>query len=223
MFSIQQNKPHGARKRMLSHIYSKSFLHSSQALTNIAKHLIYDRLLPKLQAPASNSEAVDAYQVFNAATMDFITAYLFGLASSTNHLQDQEKNQRWLKLYWSRGAYNFWPQQLPDLTRWLSKVGIRVVPKWVDAANREIDDWTLKMCDAAEKAVAINDETITRREGVLPVVYSKLKSALEQENEKTRAVTAGNPPSDIRLEVASEMLDHLGWFPFQCPNAKDPC
>ena len=85
----------------------------------------------------------------------------------------------------------------------MSKIGIRFVPRFVDAANHEIETWTLGMCDAADRAGS--DKNTARADGDLPIVYSKLKASLDQEAKST-----GRLPSDVRLEVASEMLDHLG-------------
>lgn len=139
MFSTCESRSHAARKRMLSNVYSKSFIHGSQAMAGIATDLIYNRLLPKLGQYCSTGAAVDIYPVLNAINMDFVTAYIFGLASSSDLTRQDDKREWFLNLYNSRRQYNFWPQELPRVTKFAKLLSIRLVPKWVDEANANIE------------------------------------------------------------------------------------
>jgi cytochrome P450 len=92
----------------------------------------------------------------------------------------------------------------------LANIGIQLVPKWVGDANKEIEDWALNMCDAAASFLARTHAT--RVEDVatddainFPVVYAQMQLAMAkgQKNDQAR----DSQPE--RLEMASEMLDHL--------------
>ncbi|KAF2423720.1 cytochrome P450 [Tothia fuscella] len=208
MFSMPLSKQHSSRKRMLSNIYSKSHLQSSPTMSSISSNLIFDRFLPELNSKGDTP--FNIYALFSAIAMDFVCAYLFGLESGSNLTQDEEFRTWFLDLYDSRRSYNFWPQELPRLTSALASIGINLTPKWVNDANKEIEEWTLSMVDKsaavlektqAQKAEALNEADI----GNFPTVYSQLLSA--------SAKAAGKDgPSDHnreRLEIASELLDHL--------------
>ncbi len=207
MFSTTLSKPHSARKRMISNIYSKSYLHSSPQLPAISQTLIYDRLLPIIQS-AGKSIVLDVLELNFAVTMDFINAYLFGLPNGSNFLQEEEIRRHWLSLYQSRKYYTFWPQELPNLTAWLAKMGILVVPKWVDSANEEIEAWCLEMCDAAEISIATSSADEQNPESQ-SVVYKQLKNALANDISKSAPTVPPPPIPNQHLLLASEMLDHL--------------
>lgn len=187
---------------MMSNIYSKTYLFSSTPLQAISQTIIYDRLLPLIQA-AGNSKTIDVPELFYSVNMDFMTAYLFGLANSTNFLQDENTRRHWLAIYQSRKPYAFWYPELPNLTAWLAKLGIRVVPAQFATATKEIETWCLSMCDAAERTLATQSPTAPPEPTAEPVVYKQLKHGLE--NDRTNP----QPPSATRLLLASEMLDAI--------------
>jgi len=141
MFSAWHSRTHAARKRMISNIYSKSVLHSSPALARQAQVILYDRLLPLLNyASTSNvSDGFDIHEIWNATTMDFITAYQFGLRNGSKFLQNKPERRHWLSLYHSRKTHTFFNQELPRLTKFFKYLGIRLCPTWVDDANRELE------------------------------------------------------------------------------------
>jgi hypothetical protein len=143
--------------------------------------------------------------------MDIVTAYIFGLGSSTNLISNPDQLSHFLALYNSRRSYNFWPQEFPRLTQFLKKwVGWRLVPKWVDEANGEIEAWTEAMCDGAAGVLAKGngDEEGGIRVEDTPVVYRQLSSALLKEAKKNGAGTEANT-ADLKYRIASELLDHL--------------
>lgn len=98
MFATLENKPHAARKRMVSHVYSKSYLQTSKTMQEISKALVWGRLLTKLGTLITNSDGhgksvaeVDLMRMVNAVAMDFVTAWLFGLKNSSNLLSDEKR------------------------------------------------------------------------------------------------------------------------------------
>lgn len=83
---ILENKPHSVQKRMLSHVYSKSYIRSSIALQELSRVLIVERLLPVPQRAAKSAEPFDAYSLNQALGADFMTSYLSGVGNSTEFI-----------------------------------------------------------------------------------------------------------------------------------------
>lgn len=83
MFSTGLNKPHSARKRMLSNIYSKSVINASPALQAQVSTILYQRLLPRLASLYSGEGkgVFEASSLLNASTMDIVTSYIFRIES----------------------------------------------------------------------------------------------------------------------------------------------
>ncbi|KAL4778953.1 cytochrome P450 [Aspergillus varians] len=205
MFTMTGSKAHAARKRMLSNIYSKSFLQSSRHLRLISSTIIFERLLPILQAAATSKTDTDVHDLNQGLTMDFVSAYLFGLANGTNFLQDQEYRRKMLRLYQCRKPFEFYHQEVPGLLTRLKSIGIRLIPKWCDDANDILDSWGLDLCDRAEASLGSTDLSLE------PVVYKHLKQAilkqgtLKTDNSKLHAEYL----EQQRLNIACEMYDHL--------------
>lgn len=204
MFSTGRNKPHSTRKRMLSNIYSKSVITTSPALLAQVSTIIYARFLPRLESTFSGEEpgVLNIYALLSGATMDIVTAYIFGLKASSNLTSNPDQLSWFLALYNSRRSFNFWPQEFPVFTNLVAKwLGYKLVPYWVDQANKKIEEWTKEMCQSAATAMAqgvANDEDT-------PVVYEQLSTALL----KTTKEAGGDDALDLGSHVASEVLDHL--------------
>ncbi|KAI9806083.1 MAG: hypothetical protein M1833_004490 [Piccolia ochrophora] len=210
MFSSLQSKPHSARKRMISNIYSKSYLQSSAALASISQKLLLDRILPLLDQACASSQSVEVYEIWNSVTMDFVTAYCFGMSNSTNFLQNEVVRKRWLSWYQSRHAYTFLGQDIGDITTALAKVGIKLIPDWVADANREIEAWCMGMCDAAETSIVESNCAKGKPPAPedQPIVYGHLRVTMTKE--RSRSDTSSKDElSKQRLNIASEMLDHI--------------
>jgi Cytochrome P450 len=209
-----ESKPHSTQKRMLSNVYSKSYIMKSPQMERITKVLLLERFLPILHSYAKTSTAFDVFALLSAVTMDFVTSYQFGLSSNADLLRDRKRWKGFLSLYHSRRSYDFWPQELPFLTTCLKKIGVRLVPKWVDEANHKIEEWTLSMCDGAEDYIShnkINNEDATEDLGDCPVVYSQFQSAFYTHQTKLSPDSSHSASTSeaYRLTIASEMLDHL--------------
>jgi cytochrome P450 len=211
MFSMPNLQEHSGRKRMMSNTYSKSYLQNSPAMAAISKTLIYDRFLPELKSQAESSASFDMFSLSNGATMDFVTGYLFGLASSSNFIQDKAARCNFLEKYDSRRTYTFWAQETPGFHAFLSRLGIVLTPKFVYEANSEIQKWTLNMCENARlflaRTKADSAEKLSAEDvGNFPTVYSQLSSAM------VKSALKNGTALDIekqRFDVASEVLDQL--------------
>ncbi|KAF4629164.1 hypothetical protein G7Y89_g8983 [Cudoniella acicularis] len=213
MFSSWHSRPHSARKRMISNIYSKSNLQSSPAFARQAQVILYDRLLPAITSASTlqkSQNGIDVLDLWNATTLDFITAYLFGLKNGSNFLQNEPYRCHWMSLYHSRKTHTFFPQELPRLTRFFKILGIHLVPTWVDDANQELEAWCKDRCDATSAylaGTANNDPEI----GNEPVVMNALLSGIskEEKSKGSDSVLSTETLKYPELSIASEMIDHL--------------
>ncbi|KAK8195288.1 cytochrome P450 [Phyllosticta capitalensis] len=198
MFATVDSKPHSARKRMLSSIYSKSSVQSSASLQLGVSHILYKRLLPQLASAASASPAahVDMYKLLSALTMDVVTTYIFSAPLATNFTEDHGARDAFLHWYNCRRSFNVYPQEMPRLTEWLEWLGLRLVPRYVDDANGQIEAMTWNLCEGARTWIESKTENKGGKE--MDVVL-----------EKGEAPKMPQDDDAIKREVASELLDHL--------------
>lgn len=179
MVSMLEHKPHSVQKRMVSNLYSKSFLHSSQDLQKASKYLIFDRFLPIIDAVAKNHLEMNVFDFLQAVGMDFTSAYLFGLTNGTNFMHDVDYREYWL------GQYKTFKSQLPK-----------------DRADCEVERCCFSMCEAAEAFLnskrAHEDPLATH-----PVVYGRLSQSLKESSQSKP------DSKSTMMRTASEMLDHL--------------
>ena len=194
----------------MSNIYSKSILQGSPQVAANAKVLVSTRLLPVLEKAAQSQTAVDVWFMNNGFTMDFMSAYQFGLSAATKFSLDEPYRNEMLKKWGDRKHLEFFNAEIPHLSRLLESLGVKIFPEWYKEANNTFEDLNLELCDKADKCLgALNNI------GDEPVVYKQLKNAMTKFNEKDsvkdpESGVAAMTPEDQRLEVASEMLDHLG-------------
>ena len=222
MFSTVHNRPHSQRKRLLTHIYSKSHIHGSPHMVAIARTLLYERLLPLLRPSSSGQlpsqpKTLDVYALFGAAAMDFITAYVFGLRCSTNHLGDKLQNECWIEWYTGREPGRFWSAELPLLKHFFDSVlRLQLTPPRVMQVSNNIDAYCMRLCDQAEALLYSHREKSALKDGEEPFVYAKLRNALGDNEMRPGRLT---PDMSVQLEVASEMTDHMGTYAFPCRAA----
>ncbi|KAJ9215362.1 hypothetical protein DTO166G4_3016 [Paecilomyces variotii] len=205
MFTMTGSKAHSARKRMLSNIYSKSYLQSSPQLKVISHTVIYDRLLPIIQEAVYSKLPIDFHELNQALTMDFVSAYLFGLRNGTNFLQDVPRRKYMLHIYQCRKPFEFYHQEVPNLVTWTRRLGIPLIPKWCDEANEVMDAWGLDMCNKADEYLEAADPESE------PTVYKQLKHSMEKQLPSKEAdnVAYRVASEKQRLDIACEMFDHL--------------
>ncbi|KAK5130168.1 hypothetical protein LTR08_002422 [Meristemomyces frigidus] len=216
MFAMAEHSTHAKRKRVLSNVYAKSTLHASAAFNASTRILLEDRLIPRLRELGQDGAEVDFYDVFTAITTDFVTAYVFGLANSSNFIQQPDLNVAFFRAYKGSQRYQFWPQDLPTFTALLAKIGLLwlIVPKWVARHGVDKEDWVLRMCDGAEaEVVKVQEKGQQGKPEHWPTVYAQTRNALLKEPPTTTDPKSPAPTSPTlrprRLEVASELLDHV--------------
>ncbi|KAK3682551.1 cytochrome P450 [Podospora appendiculata] len=211
MFSTRPAAEHSARKRSISNIYSKSYIQSSQSASAQGREILYGRLLPKLLDSTSKMQVphgIDMYSVFMATTMDFISAYIFGIENGTNLLHDEALRDHLLEHYKARSDYSVFDQELPRLTWLCRKIGI---PFWtVDAANKELGEWCMRLCDVTKKASIMNNPSATEACDE-PVVWNALVGGLAKETKTSGSSSVLYPTAltNVDLSVASELFDHV--------------
>ncbi|KAK3994561.1 hypothetical protein QBC44DRAFT_41655 [Cladorrhinum sp. PSN332] len=213
MFSARPSAEHSVRKRLISNVYSKSYIQSSPAASSQARAIISDRLLPIIQDSTAETQiphGIDIYSVFMAATMDFIAAYIFGLQGGTDFLGDKAYRDHFLELYKIRHGYGFFDQELPRFTKFCRKIGIPFCPGFVDLANKELREWCQRLCDdmlvlfdAGCRPTAGSEDD--------PVVLGTFVTGLEKEKatKGPDSLLYSTALSNFRLSVASELFDHV--------------
>ncbi|KAI1424685.1 cytochrome P450 3A12 [Xylaria sp. FL1777] len=211
-FSSIQARHHSIRKRMISNVYSKSYITASASHAAQSDMILNTRLMPVLEDSMSPSQAphgIDVHSLFCAVAMDFISAYCFGFSRSVNFIKDKSHRGHWLKLYTTRKGYGFFAQELPRLSKALRHLGISLTPRWVDAANRELEAWCKELSDATVQDLRESRPLLDSADD--PVVVRTLVAGYEKEedmhgqNSPLRSTTILNP----ELSVASEVFDHV--------------
>lgn len=188
----------------MSNVYSKSYLQNSTQVAANSAILLTHRFLPLIQQLAESEESVNVHEMNNAFTMDFMSAYQFGLSNSTNFTQDVAIRRNTLHEYHCRKEYEFYHQEVPWLRDFTKYLGIPLVPKFCEKANDYFEAWNANMCDGADRIL----DNI-QSPGDDPVVYRQFKTGLAKHENKSKD-TSSQDLATQRLEVASEMLDHLG-------------
>lgn len=182
MFAGLSSKPHSVRKRMMASVYSKSLLQTSPDMEKLSHNIIYDRLLPILRLEAGKGSQLDVFDFSQAIAMDFISAYLFGLSSGTDFMNNPDFRRHWYKTY--EIAKNLHPQE---------------------RRNGEIETWCLQLCEATDRFLHSVDQGAVSKLVSQPVVFARVFEGLSQSPEAKYKTD----PSHIMLATASEMLDHL--------------
>ena len=192
---------------MLSNVYSKSYLQSSPDMAALSQEILHIRLFPALESLVGGRRSIDILELNFALGMDFITTYLFGLANGSNFTQDETARRDYLYTFHSRNPYRFWSAELPEIVSLLRKCKVELIPKWVDNANRLLEESCLKMGRAAESLskLSASVDPSAKPASTTPVVYNHLAQSIST---PTRQVSQTAAPK--HLQIASEVLDQLG-------------
>ena len=132
-------------------------------------------------------------------TMDFMSAYQFGLAHSTNFYSRRPRHDsNMLHVYHSRRPYEFYSAETPWLKPLCRKIGIHIVPKALDSANDFLQNWLLKMCHAADSYLLSPTEDI----GDEPIVYKQFRNGLT--NLRAKDATLGKARDNVILPTTTK-------------------
>ena len=220
MFSTVSSRPHSARKRLVSNLYSKSFLQSCPLVTDIVQEIIFERYLPMLHTFAKNSSPFDVRYLNHAIAMDFVSAYVFGGTKvSTNFIRDEGAMNDWLHHFLAPRPYWFWFAEMPGLWQLLMNLGWNLVPKDALLAPGKIEEWCAGMCIEAAKGYSpqvmkgeVDDEekaSASSSSSSPQTVFGKLTRALAPPGTQPFATDTISGLSHTDKHIASEVLDHL--------------
>ncbi|MCJ1384598.1 hypothetical protein MMC17_007716 [Xylographa soralifera] len=182
LVSMMDYKPHSAQKRMVSNVYSKSYVQNSPDLQTLSKMILNERLLPLLQSAANGRSPINVYDLAGAAGMDFMSAYIFGITNFTNYISDIPARDHYFKLWRNK------ERRLPGR----------------DIAHEELQAICLARCRAAEElSQQMVDKPSSSGFPTKPVVYSQFSSQLAQKSSEYFN------PQTKHLIIASEVFDHM--------------
>ena len=198
MFSMTKAKPHAERKRMLAHVYTKTFVDNSADLVEIMNAMNQDKLSPLLRTWAKEKKAANVLPLAESYNMDVTTAYIYGLNNATNWIENPEEANIYLNAFEaSLGPDTFFLLEFPKLTGLLAKIGIQIVPARVYECFPVFMSFGLQMSDNTKKSLETGPPA---GKTTSPIVYNYLRQ---------KFIEANVPKEDIDNMVASEMLDHL--------------
>jgi len=201
---------HLSRKKMLTSIYSKSYIQTSPRLELIVSKILQQNLKTKLHEWATTNEVVNVFTQSKSCLMDLTSAWLFGLSQGTNFLRDSYDAERFYEdLKDSSGGF-FWKSEAPRLTTVFMWLGVHLVPMEAKRKRLLVEEWCEGMCrKALEKSRDMKKDMIESGEKGdnaiqdnvdYPLVYSHLREKLEH---------SSPPQPNIDKSLTLEMLDHL--------------
>ncbi|KAI9928453.1 hypothetical protein ASPWEDRAFT_170549 [Aspergillus wentii DTO 134E9] len=151
LVGMVHNKPHAEQKRMLSRVYSKSYLAESVDLRAISRMMLKERIFPILDNLAQTGDSVNVLPLFQAVGMDFTSSYLFGTENGTMFVFDMGEWMRWLGEY-ERFKYMSLQERYHGF----------------------IESWCLSLCQKMKLNEHPNDVSVSTK----AVVYSQLHDSL---------------------------------------------
>jgi hypothetical protein len=194
LFSMVSPESHSARRRIMAHVFSKSYLQASPDFDALSRELILRRLLPVIQSTAATGKPVDVLHLFSAVSNDFMAAFGFGLRHSMDCIRDLDFATHYFDL---------------------GRVKLREEPGR-DKAGKEMEEHCMAICrdveadmnkeKAQEKETSRSLETQTPVNGLTdcpdskPLLFAQLYAGFTK---------AGLSPEARLVECASEMLDSI--------------
>lgn len=186
LVSTLSSAPHAAQKRLLSHVYSKSYVQNSEDLGELSRVVLgrWADSLGRMRMKGEGREGLDrdvdihALEWNSILGADFTTAYLFGLGNGSDFLRDGEAAGRFM---------GNWRRKIKGLGAEKEK------------ATQEVEAFVLDLIQRTEWSLRNRKDG---NEQTKPVVYEQLSNGLEKRNLRSF--------EDTELLLASEMLDHFG-------------
>lgn len=190
-------------------MYAKSYIQRNVHFLKII-HTLLGRMSPHFSSSARTRTPIDVLALNMAYGLDVVSAFTFGIPQGTNFIHDVHARNYWFGTYLKAfpSDYMFWLLYAPGLRKWAHRIGITIAPDWIGEARRNLEQWTLQIVDNTEEALrkrSVEDMP----DGDVPIVYNQLKLAHAKERYAKGADLALAPPSEERLQIASECLDHL--------------
>ncbi|TGO48771.1 hypothetical protein BCON_0230g00140 [Botryotinia convoluta] len=197
LFSMKEAPVHTERKRMLSHVYSNSFIQASEALTETLRNITYNRFIHRMRVWAETGTPVNIFQENKALFMDLTSAYFFGLKNASNLVEDPDKKLVLRNFELGLGGL-FWRLDVPNLTKWMGRFGMSPLDEGIASASQAMEGFILSMANRAQDTLQSED---TNEIESYPTVYGQLRQKLE--------VSETVSTEQLDTVVAAEMLDHI--------------
>lgn len=151
LVSMLSSKPHATQKRMLSHVYSKSYVQNSSDLKKVSQ-VILRRWISLMR---NHGElAISPLKLNQALGADFTTAYLFGLGNGSDFLSNSKVAGKY---------FDNWKIKMKGLAE-------------KARATKEIEAYLMNLVQRAEWSIR-NPENA--EEETKPIVYEQLSKGLE--------------------------------------------
>ncbi|KAB2571079.1 Cytochrome P450 98A1 [Lasiodiplodia theobromae] len=168
---------------------------------DITKKLLGATFLPMIQGYADSSSSVDMLTMTYALCLDWVDSFVFGYSSINKLLRpDGNDVNIFLKYYEERYSKEaFWLQELPALSKLVTKLGFSIIPKEGKEATRWLEDWLQQMCDRADAAIEKGDLLDAAN---VPIVYQQVKQAVNRDCSDDSETTR-------KRKIASELFDHM--------------
>ncbi|UJO25166.1 Cytochrome P450 monooxygenase FGM1 [Fulvia fulva] len=182
MVSMLDHKSHSAQKKILSGIYSKSYLQHSEDVARISKIVICARLLPLLEHLVGQGRSANVYRLMQFVGIDFQTAFQFGVERST----------RLVEYHGHEGVH-------------YSTKDVSVPYDTNDPRDHDLlpEDEILEMCKATLSSQHKDESNTTD-----PIVFEKLYSSLKDQDSLGKDSSNDHDENTI-LRTASELRDHI--------------
>jgi len=189
LVTLLNAKDHATRRRIISHIFSKTYLLSSLDFQKLTHMVLFERFLPVLDNAARVGESVDIYSLACAAGVEFSTAYALGSSFGFDLVRSGKEDER--KIYLENGK-----RKVMEL-------------KGAKRAAKELEEQFLQMCrkteqylktkekDGVAQQIGSEDPTST---STYPIVFAQLIHSIPAKEHVAN-------PQEALLFAASEMLD----------------
>ncbi|KAH7356368.1 cytochrome P450 [Pyrenochaeta sp. MPI-SDFR-AT-0127] len=202
LFAKTNNQEHAQRKRMFSNVFSKSSIMSSPSAREVTKAVLHERLLPLFDNAATKDAPVNVVPLNYAYSMDSFVNFQFGLAQGCNLIENLDERKMYLDGFFDRERYSFAAVEFPKIVSFFQKIGIQLIPKFVDDGTRNIENWNLKMCDKAEQVIRDQVELSPRD---WPTVFAQALQQMGKPGAKTMTGLK-NEKYTNRTDIACEMF-----------------
>lgn len=202
MFVMQDGRMHAARRRMISQVFSKSYILSSSVLQTTTKKILHERLLPLLETASSTQTPIEMVSLSFGYVMDAYLAFQFGFSLGSNFIQNESQCKWFVSSFHAQDPFSYWIENHPRLRNWMSRFGIPLVPKSVAQSYSELEAWVLDFCDKAQALLTSNAPIPAEN---YPTVFAQLFLAMEKWDGPT--LSSSSQPYPYRIDIAADMFD----------------
>ena len=222
LFAIRQAKPHSERKRVFTHVYSKSTIVNSVELGKLLNTIGQDRLLPRLREAIKKGDAVEVFSLTREYSMDVVTTYIYGIENGTNWVQHPDGASYHLSAF--QHAVEPWAffasTEIQRLSSLLSWFGINLISPSVNSAFDAIHSFVLDLTTRAISALETDHASEIGSTGTFGQIWQRLENVPEAQkahlisSDMADQIHAGHEATGI-------VLTYLMWELSRNPETQD--